>query len=182
MALKAAPNNLRSRIPMNLRGRMSVSYSKIHETAPQGDSHVETYGRGFRGRKLTGEKTISRRDFLKLTGGAVGTAFTSLLAACGEETTTAGAVGETPEEEGRGTLTQAVCSFGTLMTIKVLANQISVGQTLFALRATVILTAQLLVSRWVLSVWALYRIPGGFYPSEPQLRTTRITGLVMVCT
>ena len=46
-ALMAAPNNLRSRIPMNLRGRMSVSYSKVHNTAPQDDSQVETCGRGF---------------------------------------------------------------------------------------------------------------------------------------
>jgi hypothetical protein len=52
---------------MNLRGRMSVSYSKIHKTAPQGDSHVETYGRGFRGRRLTGGQMISRQDFLKLS-------------------------------------------------------------------------------------------------------------------
>jgi hypothetical protein len=67
MALMAAPNNLRSRTPMNLRGRMSVSYSMIHETAPQGDSRAETCGCGSRGRKLTGDM-ISRRNFLKLTG------------------------------------------------------------------------------------------------------------------
>jgi hypothetical protein len=35
-----------------------------------------------------------------------------------------------------------------------------VGQTLFVLRAKVILTVQLPVSRSALSVWTLYRIPG----------------------
>ena len=40
---------------------------------------------------------ISRRYFLKLTGGAAGTAFASLLAACRGGRTTAGVVGETPE-------------------------------------------------------------------------------------
>ncbi len=78
---------------MNLRGRMSVSYSKIHETAPQGDSHVETYGRGFRGRRLRGGRIISRRNFLQLTGGAAATAFASLLAARGGRRTTAGVAG-----------------------------------------------------------------------------------------
>ena len=68
MALMAAPNNLRSRIPMNLRGRMSVSYSKIHETAPQDDSYMETHQHRFRGRKLMGGKMINIRNFLKLTG------------------------------------------------------------------------------------------------------------------
>jgi hypothetical protein len=39
MTLMAAPNNLRSMIPVNLRGRMSVSYSKIHKTALSIASH-----------------------------------------------------------------------------------------------------------------------------------------------
>jgi phospholipase/carboxylesterase len=47
---------------------------------------------------------ISRRNFLKLTGGVAATAFASLLAACRGGRTIAGAVGETPEgqqEAGR---------------------------------------------------------------------------------
>jgi phospholipase/carboxylesterase len=45
---------------------------------------------------------ISRRDFLKLAGGATGAASIGLLTSCRPETTTAGAAGETPEaSEGR---------------------------------------------------------------------------------
>jgi phospholipase/carboxylesterase len=47
-------------------------------------------------------RMISRRDFLKLAGGAAGAASVGLLASCRPETTTAGAAGETPEvSEGR---------------------------------------------------------------------------------
>jgi phospholipase/carboxylesterase len=51
--------------------------------------------RGFRGRKLTGDDMISRRNFLKLTGGAAATTFAGLLAACGAGRTTAGVAEET---------------------------------------------------------------------------------------
>jgi phospholipase/carboxylesterase len=54
--------------------------------------------RGFRGRKLTGDDMISRRNFLKLTGGAAATTFAGLLAACGAGRTTAGVA----EESARG--------------------------------------------------------------------------------
>ena len=47
-------------------------------------------GGGFRGRELTVGNMISRRNFLKLTGGAVG-------AACGEKTITVGEAGEASE-------------------------------------------------------------------------------------
>ena len=49
------------------------------------------------GRKVMGGRMISRRNFLKLAGGAAGAVSVGLLAACGRETTTAGADGETPE-------------------------------------------------------------------------------------
>ena len=49
------------------------------------------------GRKVMGGRMISRRHFLKLAGGAAGAVSVGLLAACGRETTTAGADGETPE-------------------------------------------------------------------------------------
>jgi hypothetical protein len=47
---------------------------------------------------------ITRRNFLKLTGGVAATAFSSLLAACAVERTIAGMAAETPEgqqEAGR---------------------------------------------------------------------------------
>ena len=54
-------------------------------------------GGGFRGRKLTVGNMISTRNFLKLTGGAVGAASVGLLAACGAVTTTVGEAGEASE-------------------------------------------------------------------------------------
>src|SRR5918998_1417856 len=49
-----------------------------------------------------GGRMISRRDFLRLAGGATGAASVGLLTSCRPETTTAGATGETPEaSEGR---------------------------------------------------------------------------------
>ena len=52
---------------------------------------------GFRGRKLAVGNMISRRNFLKLTGGAVGAASVGLLAACRAVTTTVGEAGEASE-------------------------------------------------------------------------------------
>jgi phospholipase/carboxylesterase len=69
-----------------------------------GDHYVETYQGGFRGRRHAGGKMITRRNFLKLTGGVAATAFSSLLAACAVERTIAGMAAETPEgqqEAGR---------------------------------------------------------------------------------
>jgi hypothetical protein len=39
MTFMAAPSNLRSRIPMNRRGRMSVSYSSVHD---EGSIHIRS--------------------------------------------------------------------------------------------------------------------------------------------
>jgi hypothetical protein len=97
MALMAAPNNLRSRIPMNLRGRMSVSYSEIHETAPQDDSYVEKHPAWVQRQKAHGWQDDQRTEFLEAHRRAVATVFTSLLASCRAERTTAGVAGETPE-------------------------------------------------------------------------------------
>jgi len=54
-------------------------------------------GGGFRGRKLTVGNMISRRNFLKLTGGAVGAASVGLLAACREKAIIVGEAGEASE-------------------------------------------------------------------------------------
>jgi hypothetical protein len=62
MALMAAPNNLRSRIPMNLRGRMSVSYSKIHESPAAAVRHVLLLpGLGITGQEDAG-RAVSEED------------------------------------------------------------------------------------------------------------------------
>ena len=55
---------------------------------------------------------ISRRNFLKLAGGAAATDFASLLAACGVERTTAGAAGGTPEGQQE---TRSVANRGRLV-------------------------------------------------------------------
>jgi phospholipase/carboxylesterase len=52
---------------------------------------------GRKDRKSVGGRMISRRDFLKVAGGATGAASVGLLASCGPETTTAGTAGETSE-------------------------------------------------------------------------------------
>jgi phospholipase/carboxylesterase len=58
---------------------------------------VGVHQRGREGEKVTGNRMISRRNFLKLAGGTAGTAFASLLAACSGPLSPAGLAGETPE-------------------------------------------------------------------------------------